>query len=191
MMDQCYFPSCYRVHYCFNYQHSDNGYPCLISSSCSLMHASVNQLQYECHIPKKKGIISCYVHRYITLMAWMGSNILIIFKLDYTFFRVQKCERVVGDEWSLQPAVAEVFSWARIYRRGNSYRSYEQTERLCPALPSNPQHSATTKSTFQIQFCAAHQAATEKNKTKKHPEILSWCSKTWSWFCHLHVKYKN
>lgn len=30
-MDQCYFPSCYHVHYCFNYQRSDNGYPLPIS----------------------------------------------------------------------------------------------------------------------------------------------------------------
>lgn len=39
----------------------------------------------------KKGVISCYVPRYITLMAWMGSYFLIIFKLDYTLFRVQEC----------------------------------------------------------------------------------------------------
>lgn len=35
-MDQCYFPSCYHVHYCFNYQRSDNGYPRPISSSRTL-----------------------------------------------------------------------------------------------------------------------------------------------------------
>lgn len=35
-MDQCYFLSCYHVHYCFNYQRSDNGYPRPISSSRTL-----------------------------------------------------------------------------------------------------------------------------------------------------------
>lgn len=35
-MDQCYFPSCYHVHYCFNYQRSDNGYPRPISSNRTL-----------------------------------------------------------------------------------------------------------------------------------------------------------
>lgn len=35
-MDQCYFPSCYHVHYCFNYQRSDNGYPRPISSTRTL-----------------------------------------------------------------------------------------------------------------------------------------------------------
>lgn len=34
MMDQCYFPSCYHAHYCFNYQHWDDGYPSLILSTC-------------------------------------------------------------------------------------------------------------------------------------------------------------
>lgn len=35
-MDQCYFPSCYHVHYCSNYRRSDNGYPRPISSSRTL-----------------------------------------------------------------------------------------------------------------------------------------------------------
>lgn len=53
-MDQCYFPSCYHVHYCFNYHHSDNGYPHPISSN-RILHASVNQLQYACHSSKEES----------------------------------------------------------------------------------------------------------------------------------------
>lgn len=64
MMDQCYLPSCYHVHYCFNYHHSDNGYPRLIESNFSLIHASRNQPQHAYHRFKGKShpIICVQVH---------------------------------------------------------------------------------------------------------------------------------
>lgn len=63
-------------------------------------------------------------------MARMGSNFLIISKLDYTFFRVYKRTFVAGDEWFSQPATAELLIHARKYRQGAPYRGYGQTEGL-------------------------------------------------------------
>lgn len=61
-------------------------------------------MSFSIHVTvPKEEVISCYVHRYIMQMVRMDSPVLINFKLDSTFFRVQKCTHVLLiKKWSLQ-----------------------------------------------------------------------------------------
>lgn len=140
-MDQCYFPSCYHVHYCFNYHHSDNGYPSPISSNCGLIHASVNWLRYACHSSKEKSHLVLCSQVYHTDGA-DGQQLFNYFQIRLHIF---------------QGSQACVCRWWRMILTACCHRAFhpgQKTQTGCslPRLRPDRGPGATAKSTPWIQM---------------------------------------
>lgn len=127
----------------------------------------------------KERVISCYVHRYITPMAWMGSYFLNYFQIRLHMVQgaqVRVC--VVGDKWSLQPAVAEVLIRARKIQTGYLLSLLWPDGGPCITQRCLQTHTTALQQNLHSEFnCAAHQkAAAAEVLIKQRFTLKSLCS---------------